>query len=706
MPPFYPTTFEDLFKESTLDNKLLKRIADNIRVLSASMPEKAKSGHPGGAMGGADFMAILYTEFLKFDPTDKAWFLRDRFFLDPGHMSPMLYSTLALFGSYTLEELSTFRQWESPTPGHPELDIHRGVENTSGPLGQGHAMALGAAIAERFLVARIGAVIEHKTYAYISDGGIQEEVSQGVGRLAGHLGLSNLIMFYDSNDIQLSSKTEDVTTEDTKAKYKAWGWRVEVVENGSDFDELRTALKKANKESERPTLIIGKTIMGKGAVTEKGTSFEREVSTHGQPLSKAGASYDNTIKNLGGDPKNPFQFFADVKTSLDEINHAKVKESTKKKKQFKKWAKENTALKAKLDFFIAGKIPNLDFKGIVQKEGTATRVGSKVVLGYLAKNVENMICTSADLSNSDNTDGFLKETTILKKGDFKGAFLQAGVAELTMAGIMNGVALHGGCIIAGGTFFVFSDFMKPAARLAALMELPVIYIWTHDAFRVGEDGPTHQPIEQETQIRLLEKMNNLAGHRSTLVLRPSDSEETTVAWKMALENRKTPTCLILTRQNVKNLPSNGKSNYERALLAEKGGFTVADCSGKPDLILLANGSEVSLLVDASDLLKREGLKVKVVAVPSEGLFRDQPKAYQDEIIPFGVPVLGWTAGLPVCLSGLVGPLGKVYGMSRFGASAPAEVLDEKFGFTSSKVVSTAKAYLKEYKETLAKFKSL
>lgn len=689
-----------------MDNKLLKRIADNIRVLSASMPEKAKSGHPGGAMGGADFMAILFTEFLQFDPTDKSWFLRDRFFLDPGHMSPMLYSTLSLFGGYTLSELANFRQWESPTPGHPELDLHRGVENTSGPLGQGHAMALGAAIAERFLVARIGDAIEHKTYAYISDGGIQEEVSQGVGRLAGHLGLHNLIMFYDSNDIQLSSKTEDVTTEDTKAKYKAWGWRVEVVENGSDFDELRAALKKANKETSRPTLIIGKTIMGKGAVTEKGASFEREVSTHGQPLSKAGASYENTVKSLGGDPQNPFQFFADIKSGLDEANQKLVKAAEKRKKKFKKWGKENPALKSKLDQFISGKLPALDFKSIPQKEGASTRVGSKNVLTYLAKNVENMIVTSADLSNSDHTDGFLKETTIMKKGDFKGAFLQAGVAELTMAGIMNGIALHGGCFIAGGTFFVFSDFMKPAARLAALMELPVIYIWTHDAFRVGEDGPTHQPIEQEAQIRLLEKMNNLAGHRSFLALRPSDCDETTVAWKMALENRKTPTCLILTRQNVKNLPSAGKTGYERALQSEKGAYTVVDSFGKTDLILLANGSEVSLMIEAAEKLKNEGFKIKVVAAPSEGLFKDQPQSYQNEVLPFGTPVLGWTAGLPANLKDLVGPLGKVYGMSRFGASAPFEVLDEKFGFTASNVVSMAKSYLKEYRDNLNKLKAL
>ncbi|MBF0199206.1 MAG: transketolase [Planctomycetes bacterium] len=267
-----------------MNNQKLKSIADNIRALAAAMPEKAKSGHPGGAMGGADFMAILYTEFLKFDPTDLEWFLRDRFFLDPGHMSPMLYATLSLFGAYSMEELANFRQWESPTPGHPELEPHRGVENTSGPLGQGHAMGAGAAIAERFLAARIGEEIGHKTYAYISDGGVQEEISQGVGRIAGNLGLSEYILFFDSNDIQLSTMTDEVTVEDTKKKYEAWGWRVEVA-NGSDFDELRAALKAANEESERPTLIIGKTIMAKGAITAEGESFERTISSHGQPLS-------------------------------------------------------------------------------------------------------------------------------------------------------------------------------------------------------------------------------------------------------------------------------------------------------------------------------------------------------------------------------------------------------------------------------------
>lgn len=686
-----------------MDNQTLKRIADNIRVLAASMPETAKSGHPGGAMGGADFMAILYTEFLKFDPTDKSWFLRDRFFLDPGHMSPMLYATLSLFDGYTMDELSQFRQWDSPTPGHPEVDVARGVENTSGPLGQGHAMGAGAAIAERFLDARFGSAVDHKTYGYISDGGVQEEISQGVGRIAGHLGLSNYILFYDSNDIQLSSLCDEVSGEDTKAKYEAWGWRVEVVD-GSDFDQLRAALKAANEETERPTLIIGKTIMAKGAVTEAGENFERTISTHGQPLSKAGASYDATIKNLGGDPAKPFQIYDDVASALTTVKESLSKEAAARKAEFSAWENANPALAQKLKDFIAYKVPEgLDYAEIEQKAGLATRAGSKAVLGYLAEKFENLIVSSADLSNSDNTDGFLKKTTVLQKGDFSGAFLQAGVAELTMATLMNGIALHGGVRAAGGTFFVFSDYQKPAFRLSALMELPVIYIWTHDAFRVGEDGPTHQPVEQEAQVRLLEKMNNLEGHRSFLALRPGDVNETTVAWQMALENTSTPSCLILTRQNVPNLP---ESSYQTALQAKKGAYICKPAAGKADLVLVANGSEASLLVEASVELEKKGIACQVVSIISEGLFRDQDQAYQDSVLPFGAPTLGWTAGLPENLKSVVGPLGAVEGMTRFGASAPFNVLDEKFGFTPATVVERAVKYLDEYKVLVEKISSL
>lgn len=662
-------------------NTTTNRAADNIRILAASMVEKAKSGHPGGAMGGADFANILYSEFLNFDPDDAEWVNRDRFFLDPGHMSPMLYATLSLIGKFSMEDLKNFRQWGSITPGHPERDVKRGIENTSGPLGQGHVMAIGAAIAERFLVARFGEWMAHKTYAFISDGGIQEEISQGGGRIAGTLGLSNLIMFYDSNNIQLSTKVEDVTHEDTAKKYEAWGWNVLTI-NGNDAEEIRKALKKAHQETERPTLIIGKTLMGKGAVGANKEDYSNKVSTHGQPLSAAGASIEKTIENLGGDPQNPFRIFPDVQEYYAKVLEEKRAYAQKKKAEQAAWEKANPELAAKFHEYMSGKAPAIDYKAIAHKANIATRAASADVLVELAKQVDNMIVSSADLSNSDKTDGFIKGgARDLVKGDFSGKFLQAGVAELTMAVLCNGIALHGGIHVACGTFFVFSDYMKPAFRLSALMEVPVKYIWTHDAFRVGEDGPTHQPIEHEAQLRLLEKMQNHHGKMSLLALRPADSAETSVAWKMAMENTTTPTALVFSRQNINDLPASG-NRYDEALQAEKGAYVAMKNSENPDVILIASGSEVSTLAEAAQLLKeRKGITSQVVSAISEGLFRTQPAAYQEEVIPAAKPKFGLTAGLSVTLEGLVGCNGKIHGVNHFGYSAPAKVLDEKFGFT-------------------------
>ncbi|MCD6354604.1 MAG: transketolase [Prolixibacteraceae bacterium] len=668
------------------------RAADNIRILAASMVEKAKSGHPGGAMGGADFINILYSEFLNYDPSDMGWINRDRFFLDPGHMSPMLYGTLALSGFYSMEDLANFRQWGSVTPGHPELDVLRGIENTSGPLGQGHAMAVGAAISERFLVARFGEWMAHKTYTFISDGGVQEEISQGAGRVAGYLGLNNLIMFYDSNDIQLSTSTADVTKEDTAKKYEAWGWNVMTI-NGNSPDEIREAIKKANAETEKPTLIIGKTIMGKGAVTDSGDSYERKCATHGMPLTNAGASFAKSIENLGGDPENPFLIFDDVKEFYAQRKEQLIKAAAAKKAEQQKWEKENPELAKKLHKFFSKETPEFDFAEIIQKENVATRGASSAVLAAFAGTIENMIVSSADLSNSDKTDGYLKKTTAFTKGNFSGSFLQAGVSELTMACLMNGMALHGGIIPVCGTFFVFSDYMKPAVRLAALMGLPVKYVWTHDAFRVGEDGPTHQPVEQEAQIRLMEKLKNHKGNNSVLVLRPADGNETTVAWKMALENTSTPTALILSRQNITNLPVTGNA-YQSALQAEKGAYIIQKPEGTPDVVLLASGSEVATLVEGAKLLsEKDKLKIQIVSVPSEGLFRSQPKEYQESVLPSGVPRFGLTAGLPVTLEGLVGENGSVWGLQSFGYSAPYKVLDEKLGFNGENVYAEVKKLL-------------
>ena len=672
------------------DIKLMNKAADNIRILAASMVEKAKSGHPGGAMGGADFVNVLFSEFLVYDPKNPAWEGRDRYFQDPGHMSPMLYSVLALAGKFTIDELKEFRQWGSVTPGHPEVNVMRGIENTSGPLGQGHTYAVGAAIAAKFLKARLGDVMNQTIYTYISDGGIQEEISQGAGRIAGTLGLDNLIMFYDANNIQLSTTVGEVTTENVAMKYEAWGWKVITI-NGNDVTEIRRALTEAKAETSRPTLIIGNTIMGKGAVGADKSSYENKVSTHGQPLSAAGVSIADTIRNLGGNPDDPFQIFPEVAELY--AKRAKELEAIVAERYAAKaeWAKANPELAAKMDLWFSGKAPVIDWKAIEQKPNQATRAASATVLGVLATQVENMIVSSADLSNSDKTDGFLKKTHAFVKGDFSGAFLQAGVAELTMACVCIGMSLHGGVIVACGTFFVFSDYMKPAIRMAALMEQPVKFVWSHDAFRVGEDGPTHEPVEQEVQIRLMEKLKNHKGHNSMLVLRPADVTETTIAWKMAMENTATPTALIFSRQNITDLPAKG-NRYDEALQAEKGAYIV-ESDENPDVIMVASGSEVSTLEEGAALLRADGIKVRIVSVPSEGLFRSQSKEYQESVIPTGSKVFGLTAGLPVNLEGLVGANGKVWGLESFGFSAPYKVLDEKLGFTGQNVYNQVKELL-------------
>ena len=671
-------------------NSQITRVADNIRILSAAMVEKAKSGHPGGAMGGADFITVLYAEFLRYDPARMDYPHRDRFFLDPGHMSPMLYATLSLAGNYSVEELQALRQWGSPTPGHPEVDVLRGVENTSGPLGQGHAMALGAAIAERFMVARFGEWMAHKTYAYVSDGSVEEEISQGVGRIAGHLGLANFIMYYDANNVQLSTKVDEVDTENIAMKYEAWGWNVLSID-GHDIDAIRGALTAANAETERPTLIIGRTTMGKGALAADGSSFEDKVSTHGQPLTAAGADFAATVRNLGGDAEQPFAVFEESRALFTARREQLAAWAAERAETEKTWRRGHKDLAMKLDRFLSGTLPENDYKSIAVKNDVATRAASADVLGVFAENIDNMIVASADLSNSDKTDGFLKKTKAFERGDFSGRFFQAGVSELTMACVMNGMALHGGVIPACGTFFVFSDYMKPAVRLSALMRLHVIYVWSHDSYRVGEDGPTHQPVEHEAQIRLMEHLRNHSGERSMLVLRPADGDETVAAWKLAVEEHR-PVALVLSRQNIKTLPTLGRSRREEAEQVAKGGYVVKDAA-KPAAVLVASGSEVATLVEGAELLQAEGIAVRVVSVPSEGLFRDQPKSYQEGVLPAGIVRYGLTSGLPVNLQGLVGERGMIHGLDHFGYSAPFKVLDERFGYNGKTVAAEVKQLL-------------
>ena len=663
----------------------MNHAADNIRLLAVSMVEKAKSGHPGGAMGGADFINVLFSEFLVFDPDQPTWEGRDRFYLDPGHMSPMLYSALALQGKYTIDDLKTFRQWGTICPGHPERDIIHGIENTSGPLGQGHTYAVGAAIAEKFLEARLGStMMQHKIYAYISDGGVQEEISQGAGRIAGLFKLNNLIMFYDANEIQLSTECDVVMRENTRMKYESWGWNVLEI-NGNDPDEIRAALILANKEENRPTLIIGHTVMAKGARKEDGSSYERSVKTHGAPL--GGGAYENTVKNLGGDLNDPFVVFDDVK-ELYEKRNAELREIVKERHDAEEeWRKANPEKAEQMKAWFSGDAPKVDWSTLVQKRDVATRVASANCLGVLAEQVPNMICSSADLCNSDKTDGFLKKTHELAPDDFTGAFFQAGVSELTMACVCIGMYLHGGVIPACGTFFVFSDYMKPAIRMAALMRVPIKFVWSHDAFRVGEDGPTHEPVEQEAQIRLMEKLKNHKGQDSVRVFRPADADETTVCWQMANENMDTPTAMICSRQNVNSLPEG--TDYSQV---RKGAYIVKD-DPNYDVILLASGSEVSTLLAGAELLNADGIKTRIVSVPSEGLFRTQSKEYQESILPKGAKIFGMTAGLPVTLQSLVGVEGMVYGLESFGFSAPYKVLDEKLGFNAENVYKQVKDYL-------------
>ncbi|MCQ2237822.1 MAG: transketolase [Bacteroidaceae bacterium] len=671
------------------DIKLMNRAADNIRILAAAAVEKAKSGHPGGAMGGADFINVLYSEFLQFDPENPTWEGRDRFFLDPGHMAPMLYAQLTLTGLFTLEELKQLRQWGSPTTGHPEFDPSRGIENTSGPLGQGHTYAVGAAIAAKCLAARTGnpTFTKETIYAYISDGGVQEEISMGAARIAGVLGLDNLIMFYDANDIQLSTETKVVMSEDTAMKYRSMGWEVMEI-NGNNVEEIRAALVKAKAVNDKPTLIIGKCIMGKGALKADGTSYEGTCKTHGAPLGAEACA--NTVRNLGGDPENPFVIFEEVQEMYsNRLAELKTVIATRHAEEAA-WAEANPEKAAAQKEWFSGNAPKIDWSKVQVKDNDPTRNASSACLTVLAQQVPNMIVSSADLCNSDKTDGFIKGgAKEICKGDFSGGFFQAGVAELTMACCCIGMALHGGIIPACGTFFVFSDYMKPAIRMAALMRIPIKFVWSHDAFRVGEDGPTHEPVEHEAQIRLMEKLKNHKGQDSVRVLRPADVHETVEAWKMAMANMDTPTALICSRQNVNNLPVG--TNYTEAT---KGAYIVADSDENPDVILVASGSEVSTLVAGAELLRKDGLKISIVSVPSEGLFRTQPVEYQQAILPSGVKKFGLTAGLPVNLQGLVpANEGKIWGLESFGFSAPYKVLDEKLGFNAENVYNQVKSML-------------
>ena len=672
-----------------MNNAIIKRAADNARILSAAMVQKAKSGHPGGAMDSTEFFAVLFGEFLRFNPKAPYWRARDRFFMDPGHMSAAFYAALCYTKRLTTDDLSNFRQLGSHTPGHPDLDVVRGIENTSGPLGLGHALALGSAIAERILVNRFGKLFEHKTISLLSDGTIQEEIAYGVGRIAGHLKLSNLIFYFDSNNIQLSSQTKDVMSHSIAAQYEAWGWRVYSID-GHNPNELRKALTDAYAETEKPVFIIGNTIMGKGIRDSENNPFESKVSTHGQPIDAAGASTWHTITGLGGDPKNPFVVWPDVEEVFNMRLNDLQKEADDWLSRYKTWENVYPKLAEELELWQNNKAPALDLSVIPQKQGVATRVNSGTILAWLADNQKNMIVSSADLSNSDNTQAFLDKTGFFKPGDFSGSFLQAGVAELTMGAVMCGIVLHGEFTATCATFFVFSDYMKPIMRLASLMALPVKFLFTHDSFRVGEDGPTHEPIEQEAQVRLLENLTLPSGKPAMLVLRPAYATETTLAWEMAMANGNSPTTFILSRQVMPPL----ENTYSKANAA---GYIV-QYAENPDLTFAANGSDVYLCCQAANILRNEGLSIRVISVMSPRLFADLPQNEREALIPRWGAAFAVSSGVPSVFTPVVGRLGRSWGLTEFGKSAPFTVLEKEFGYTPEAVAEKARNYLAEYRE--------
>ena len=664
-----------------------------IRFLGIDAINKANSGHPGVVMGAAPMAYSLFTKQLRINPAQPNWINRDRFILSAGHGSMLLYALLHLSGfeDVSMDEIKSFRQWGSKTPGHPEFGHTAGIDATTGPLGQGISTATGFAQAERFLAAKYNRegynIFDHYTYVICGDGDLMEGVSSEAASYAGLQKLDKLVVLYDSNDINLDGETKDSFTESVRDRYNAYGWHTALVEDGTDLEAIHAAIETA-KASGKPSLIEVKTVIGYGSPNKQGTN-----AVHGAPL---GADETAATRQALGWDYEPFeipeQVYADFKEHVADRGASAYEAWTKLVADYKEAHPE---LAAEVEAIIDGRDPvevtPADFPALENGFSQATRNSSQDALNVVAAKLPTFLGGSADLAHSNmtyiKTDGLQDDANRLNRN------IQFGVREFAMGTILNGMALHGGVIAACGTFFVFSDYMKPAIRMAALMELPVKFVWSHDAFRVGEDGPTHEPVEQEAQIRLMEKLQNHHGADSVRVLRPSDVEETTIAWRMAMENTHTPTALILSRQNINDLPApEGKSRKEAAEAATRGGYIVLR-DENPEVVLIANGSEVSTLVEGAALLRKDGIRLQIVAVPSEGLFRRQSQEYQDEVLPRGIRRFGLTAGLPVTLQGLVGDNGAIWGLSSFGFSAPYKVLDEKLGFTPDHVYKEVKALL-------------
>jgi len=659
--------------------KLNDRCINAIRVLSAECVEKANSGHPGMPMGAAPMAYVLWTKFLKHNPHHPAWFNRDRFVLSAGHGSMLLYSLLHLTGyDLPLSELLNFRQWESKTPGHPEYGLTPGAETTTGPLGQGFANGVGMAIAERFLAATFNRpgfeIINHFTYAVVSDGDLMEGISHEAASLAGHLGLGKLIYLYDDNHISIEGSTDLAFTEKRTARFEAYGWHVQQVEDGNDLDAIEKAIVSAQKETQKPSLIAVRTHIGYGSPNK-----QDRASAHGEPLGKEELKL--TKQKLGW-PLEPEFYVPDeaLKVFRAAVEKGKTEEARwislleGYRKAFPDPAKE-------MDRWMKGDLPEgweKDIPGFpADPKGSATRAASGSVLNALSKRIRNLLGGSADLAPSNQT--LIKGEGDFQAGHFGQRNLRFGVREHGMGGILNGMALHGGLIPYGGTFLIFSDYMRPAIRLAALMDLKVIYVFTHDSIGLGEDGPTHQPVEQLAALRAIPNLT---------VIRPCDAAETAEAWRFALSHKSGPVALVLTRQGV---PVLDRSVFAPADGLQRGAYILADSpKGKPDLLLVASGSEVHIAIEAAAKLAQKGISSRLVSMPSWELFDKQPDSYQRDVLSREIkPRIAIEAGRTQGWWRYVGEKGDVVGLDHFGASAPYKVLYEKFGITVDRVVEKA-----------------
>jgi len=655
---------------------------NTIRTLAMDGVQKANSGHPGMPMGTADMAYVLWTQFLKHNPANPAWPDRDRFILSAGHGSMLLYSLLHLTGyDLPLDELKNFRQWGSRTPGHPEYGLTPGVEMTTGPLGQGFATGVGMAIAERFLAAHFNrpghTIVDHFTYAIVSDGDLMEGISHEAASLAGHLRLGKLIYLYDDNGITIEGSTDLAFSEDVAARFRAYGWHVQQVD-GYDLAAIAGAIRAAQAETMRPSLIIARTHIGFGSPHKQDTA-----GVHGSPLGEEELRL--TKQNLGWPVEPPFyipdQALARFRQAVERGRDWETDWQTR----FAAYAAAYPELAAEWEMAMSGELPpgwDADLPVFKPEDGpVATRVASGKALNALAPRLPTLIGGSADLASSN-------KTYLNGQGDFEadtpgGRNLHFGVREHAMGAILNGLTLHGGVITYGGTFLVFSDYMRPAIRLAAMMELPVIYVFTHDSIGIGEDGPTHQPIEQLAALRAIPGLT---------VIRPADANETVEAWRVALTHRDGPVALALTRQK---LPTLDRARLASADGLARGAYILAEAeNGQPEVIIIATGSEVHVALAAQELLAQRGVAARVVNMPSWELFERQPRDYRHAVLPPAITArLAVEAGVAQGWHRYVGPAGDVVSIERFGASAPYKVLWEKFGFTAENVATRALALL-------------